>query len=191
MLQPDLIKLFVIPLERSSIDYIITGSVALILYAEPRLTHDIDIVVHFKMQDVKRIPILFPETEYYCPPEEILSQEIRRPGKAQLNLIHHESGFKADLFLMNTDLLHKWAFENKRRLEIDAEYSVWLAPPEYVVIRKLQYYKEGGSDKHIRDIIKMVVIMKNNLDGRFIELQASRLGVLRIWQRLRVEAFNS
>ena len=61
MQEPDLLKLFALPLEHANIDYVITGSIALILYAEPRLTHDIDIVVHLNVADVKKIPVMFPE----------------------------------------------------------------------------------------------------------------------------------
>jgi hypothetical protein len=184
MQEPDLLKLFAAPLESANIDYVITGSIASILYAEPRLTHDIDIVVHLKIQDAKRIHILFPEKEYYCPPEEIIIDEIKRPVRAQFNIIHHDSGFKADFFLIGNDPLHEWAFSNKRRLPIGEDYSVWLAPPEYVIIRKMQYFAEGGSDKHLRDIQNMLAIMRDHLDIQFIELQASRTGLMQIWQRI-------
>jgi hypothetical protein len=185
MQEPDLLKLFAVPLERANIDYVITGSVALILYAEPRLTHDIDIVVHLRTPDAKRIPVIFPENEYYCPPEEIIIGEIKRSVRAQFNVIHHDSGFKADFFLLGDDPLHEWAFSNKRRMPIGDEYSVWLAPPEYVIIRKMQYYLEGGSDKHFRDIQNMIVIMKNCLDFQYIEKQSSLLGLMETWQKIQ------
>ena len=31
-----------------------------------------------------------------------------------------------------------------------------VAPPEYVIVRKLQFYHEGGSEKHLRDISAML-----------------------------------
>ena len=184
-MESDLLKLFAAPLEAAKIEYVITGSVASILYAEPRLTHDIDMVVHLNIQDAKRIPVIFPNNEYYCPPEEIILAEIKRPGRAQFNVIHHDSGFKADFFLHGSDPLHEWAFSNKRRTPIGDEYEVWLAPPEYVIIRKLQYFAEGGSDKHLRDIRNMLAIMKDGLDLRFIELQAEHLELVDIWERAK------
>jgi hypothetical protein len=183
-MESDLLKLFAAPLEAAKIDYVITGSVASILYAEPRLTHDIDMVVQLNIRDVKRIPIIFPKNEYYCPPEETILAEIKRPGSAQFNIIHHDSGFKADFFLHGNDPLHEWAFSNKRRMPIGDEYEVWLAPPEYVIIRKLQYFAEGGSDKHLRDIQNMVAIMKEGIDLRFIEMQVGHLGLTNIWRRV-------
>ena len=32
-----------------------------------------------------------------------------------------------------------------------------FAPPEYVIIRKLQFYREGGSPKYLRDISRMLI----------------------------------
>ncbi len=184
-MESDLLKLFAAPLETAHITYVITGSIASILYAEPRLTHDIDIVVHLKIRDVRRMPAIFPKNEYYCPPEEIILDEIKRPSGAQFNVIHHNSGFKADFFPHGNDPLHEWAFLHKRRMPIGNEYAVWLAPPEYVIIRKLQYFAEGGSDKHLRDIQNMLGIINDKLDFSFIETQASRLGLMKAWQSAR------
>lgn len=39
MLQPDLLDIFVLPLEKSGFEYMVTGSVASTIYGEPRLTH--------------------------------------------------------------------------------------------------------------------------------------------------------
>ena len=56
---PDLINLFIAPLERNAMEYFVTGSVASIFYGEPRLTHDIDLVLHFSTDKVKQFISLF------------------------------------------------------------------------------------------------------------------------------------
>ena len=45
MQQPDLLDIFISPLNSGGIDYMITGSVASTLYGEPRLTSDIDLAL--------------------------------------------------------------------------------------------------------------------------------------------------
>jgi len=45
MPQPELSLLFIRPLNRIGVRYLVSGSVAAILYGEPRLTHDVDFVV--------------------------------------------------------------------------------------------------------------------------------------------------
>ena len=39
-----------------------------------------------------------------------------------------------------------------RRKELVTGETIWVAPPEYVIVRKLQYYREGKSSKHLTDI---------------------------------------
>lgn len=45
MPEPELWLLFVRPLNPLGVHYLISGSVAAMLYGEPRLTHDVDFVV--------------------------------------------------------------------------------------------------------------------------------------------------
>jgi hypothetical protein len=50
--------------------------------------------------------------------------------------------------------------------------------------KREQYFAEGGSDKHLSDVRNMLAIMKDDLDIRFIELQAARLGLVDVWQQV-------
>ena len=52
---PDLVSLFVEPLNRLGITYMVTGAVAAIVYGEPRLTNDIDFVIKLSDDDVLRL----------------------------------------------------------------------------------------------------------------------------------------
>lgn len=54
MQSPDLLSVFIDPLEKSGIPYFVTGSIASIFYGEPRLTHDVDIVIHLSRANVSR-----------------------------------------------------------------------------------------------------------------------------------------
>ena len=47
MPEPELSLLFVRPLNQIGARYIVSGSVASILYGEPRLTNDVDFVIFF------------------------------------------------------------------------------------------------------------------------------------------------
>lgn len=57
--QLEILKLVAERLERAGIAYMISGSVALSYYAEPRLTRDIDIVIELKSGDAERLTDLF------------------------------------------------------------------------------------------------------------------------------------
>jgi hypothetical protein len=155
MPSPELFRIFTRKLEHLGLRYMVTGSVAAIFYGEPRLTNDVDIVLLIKRGDAERIAEAFPIAEFYCPPPEIIEMERKREQRGHFNLIHHESGFKADIYLVHHDELHLWALEQTQAVDLDGE-SIRFAPPEYVIIRKLQFFREGGSQKHLRDISRML-----------------------------------
>ena len=75
------------------IPYFVTGSVASIVYGDPRLTHDIDLVINLHPNQVEEFIKSFPAEQFYCPPEEVIRTEINRSARGHFNLIHHETGF--------------------------------------------------------------------------------------------------
>jgi hypothetical protein len=82
--------------------------------------------------------------------------EVRRDQRGHFNLIHQETGFKADFYPVKRDPLHHWGLAHVRKVALE-EDQIFLAPPEYVMVRKLEYYREGQSSKHLRDIQRMLV----------------------------------
>ena len=95
------------------------------------------------------------------------------------NLIHHATQFKADIYVAAGDPLHGWALAQRRRIDL-METGAWIAPPEYVILRKLQYFREGGSDKHVRDV--RYIVAATPLDRSFLESQIARLGLESAWR---------
>ena len=150
MPEANLFKVFTTRLNEAEITYVITGSVAGIVYGQPRVTHDIDLVVELRSEQLPDLLAKLPPQEFYCPPEEIIRIEIARETRGHFNIIHHETGFKADIYLIGSEFLHRWAIENRRKVVLSGDL-LWLAPPEYVIVRKLQYYREGESPKHLTD----------------------------------------
>ncbi len=163
MPEPELFLLFVRPLNRAGIRYVVSGSVAAIFYGEPRLTHDVDFIVFLNANDIQKLFSIFPEKEFYLPPLETVLTETAREQHGHFNLIHRETGFKADMYPTGRDELNAWAFRGKREVEYEGE-KIILAPPEYVIVRKLEYYREGRSEKHLRDIRAMLAVSGEQLD---------------------------
>lgn len=171
---------FLEPLERLGLPYCVTGSVAASVYGEPRLTADIDVVLLLKVGDVARLRAAFPDAEYYVPPEDVLLVEISRGSRGAFNLIHHATQFKADIYLAARDPLHAWALEHRRRINLEGDQA-WIAPPEYVVLRKLEFLREGGQDKHVRDI--RFILAATGLDLTFVDSEIARLGLQAQWRQ--------
>ena len=81
MPEPELFLLFVRPLNRAKIRYVVSGSVAAIFYGEPRLTHDVDFVVFLNANDIQRLIEVFPSEDFYLPPIETMLAELARGRK--------------------------------------------------------------------------------------------------------------
>jgi len=181
MSEVDLISLFVRPLQQAGFHYIITGSVAAIFYGEPRLTLDVDLVVFLNDSDIARLAGIFPSMDFYVPPLEIIAAEARRENRGHFNILHLPTGFQADLYLTGRDDLEAWAFRFQRRIPFEGQ-TIALAPPEYVIVRKLEYYREGGSEKHLRDVRSMLAVSGEELDQSALREWIQRRGLKAEWK---------
>lgn len=178
----NLFSIFTDKLAEQNIDYIITGSVASIIYGEPRLTHDIDIVILLEAEKAGKIADAFESEEFYSPPVEVIKNEILRSARGHFNIIHFETGFKADIYLAgNDDFLH-WALNNKQNVEFYGK-KISIAPPEYVIIKKLEFYKEGNSQKHLTDIQKMVITSKDKINFETLEKFIESFNLKKEWEK--------
>ena len=156
------------------------------LFGEPRMTHDIDLVVFLDDADMLRLAPVFSAPDFYLPPPEVVRIEAARERRGHFNVIHLTSGLKADFYLAGRDPLHHWAIQRARTIEI-TEGEVTVAPPEYVILRKLEYFREGGSPKHVRDIRSILALSSNRLDHPALLEWIDRLGLRAQWEHVASE----
>jgi hypothetical protein len=76
-------------------------------------------------------------------------------------------------------------FTRIRSLHPTEHYTAAFASPEDVIIKKMEYYQAGGSDKHLRDITGMLTISGAEIDQAYIAEWADRLGLRRIWDMIQ------
>lgn len=184
--EPDLIQLFVRPLHDAGARYLIAGSLGSMLYSEPRLTLDIDLAVALDPKGLERLPFLYPEPAYYCPPAEILSGENERECRAHFNIIHIASGFKAGFYPSQRDAFFLWAWQNRREISLDGR-PVYYAPAEYIIIWKVAYFAEGGGEKHVRDVRRMREVSGDEIDEAILFDELARRGLVEAFRRLTGE----
>src|SRR6266550_888498 len=103
MPEPELSLLFIRPLNRLGVRYVVSGSVAAILYGEPRLTHDVDFIVFLRNEEISRLGEVFPASDFYLPPADVIACEVQREQRGHFNLIHIDTGFKADFYTSGRD----------------------------------------------------------------------------------------
>jgi len=170
--------------ERLGVAYWVVGSIASMAYGEPRFTNDVDIVVDLSLEHAAAFCEAFPSPDYYC------SEPAAREAIAfrlQFNILHPESGLKADIIVPSATEFSKSEASRVRRIASPGEYSALFGSPEDVLLNKLIYYRIGGgvSDKHIRDIAGMLKLQKDKLDFGYITEWASKLNVVREWDMVR------
>ncbi len=88
----DLLKRVCEKLETNSIEYMLSGSIALNLYSIPRMTRDIDIVIHLPKESIEEFVSSFRDG-FYCDEEDIRFQ-VRMQG--MFNLIDFDTGNKIE-----------------------------------------------------------------------------------------------
>ncbi len=60
-----------------------------------------------------------------------------------------------------------------------------VAPPEYVIVRKLEYYRESGSEKHVRDIRSMLDTSPEAIQSAELEQQIAARGLQDAWRQVQ------
>jgi hypothetical protein len=163
MLDPNLFLTFIEPLNKLGVTYMVSGSVAMIAYGEPRVTHDIDLILLLSTATIPLFENAFPLKDFYIPPAEVIEVEARRESRGHFNILHHRTGFKADVYIVAGDPLHKWGLAHRTMFNLQG-HQMPIAPPEYVIVRKLEYYAEGNSDKHLQDIRKILHISGDRIN---------------------------
>lgn len=179
---PDFLRFAVTQLDALGVEYFLTGSIASTSYGKPRFTNDFDIVVRLSPQIAERLARAFPEDRFYVSPEA--AREAASRG-GQFNVIDSTSGFKIDFMIAADDAFNESRFARVRPRAIVHGPPMRMASPEDVILRKLQYHREGGSERHLSDIRDIISVRGDELDVGYIDRWSDRLGVRAEWERVR------
>ncbi len=185
MTQAELLRYLVEVLEGVGIDYMISGSQASIYYGEPRLTIDIDVVADINPGHVGPLLERFPSPDFYLS-EHAVREALARRG--QFNIIHSTSGVKIDVVLPKNTAYDGVEFSRRRRQPLLPGRDAYFARPEDVILYKMIYFREGGAERHLRDIAGMLRISGPDIDTAYIDGWARELGLTEIWEAVRRRA---
>lgn len=129
------------------IPYMLSGSMAMSLYALPRMTRDFDFVVHLKKTDVNKLTEYF-QSGYYCD-EDSIREAIK--DKGMFNIIDHASGYKADFVILKDEPFRQAEFD-RRREEAMFGMDVYVVSMEDLLISKLIWIQDFQSPQQMEDI---------------------------------------
>jgi hypothetical protein len=162
--------------------YFVTGSVASMVYGEPRYTLDVDIVVEIPSWKAKEFCSHFGAPDFYVSEEAALTAA---QNATSFNIIWVTQGVKADIMLFRDTPFNGSRLSRARPVRLESGREVMFSAPEDVILKKLEFYRDGGSDKHLRDIASMIRISGNEVDYVYIEHWAQRLSVLNEWGAIK------
>lgn len=163
-------------LDSAGIHYMLTGSMAMNYYAQPRMTRDIDVVVALRPEDAEQIVHLF-STDYYVSSEAV---EHSIASQSLFNLIHNESVIKVDCIVRKPTEYRLNEFNRRRRIRIQ-EFETWIVSKEDLILSKLFWAKDSHSELQLRDVKNLV---STGCDRTYIEHWTNELGVAKLWQEV-------
>lgn len=178
----DLIQTIDSACERLKLQYYVTGSVASSFYGEFRSTLDVDIVIEIASWLVHEFCAQFPEPDWYVS-EEAAKTAVQHGG--MFNILHSTSGLKIDVCLPKDTPFAELCFDHKRRVSLEEGVQVWMSSPEDIILNKLLFYREGRSEKHVRDIGGIYKSGRDHLDLPYIEHWSLRIGVGSEWAAVK------
>lgn len=179
----DVISVFAPGLTASECEWMVAGGVAAIVYGEPRFTQDLDIVAAVDPRRAEAFSAQFPGGAFYCPPVEVIIAEAKRDAHGHFNLLHLESGARADVYLAGRSPLARRGLDARRSVTL-GQLTFPLAPPEHVILHKLRFRQQGASERHLRDVRAMLRVLGDTVDAARLESDAESMGLGAQWSEM-------
>jgi len=166
-------------LDQAGLAYMLTGSLALDFYAQPRMTRDIDIVVALEPRHTDLFLKSFA-TGYTLYPETVKSAIARRSA---FNIIHEGAVMKVDIIVLKDTEYGRCEFERRQRLKA-GKLEIWVVTREDLIISKLLWAKESRSELQMRDVRNLLA---GGCDKGYITRWVRVLGLGDLWRGLTHE----
>ncbi len=88
------------------------------------------------------------------------------------------------MYVAGDEPIIAWALQRQNLRTVEGE-SVQFAPIEYVIVYKLRYFQLGGSDRHLRDVARMLEISGSEVDEAALNRWIGELDLGAAWDRAR------
>ncbi len=157
-------------LEKKEIPYMLSGSLAMNVYATPRMTRDIDIVIALQENNMEDLKTIFEQNFYWH--EQSVREEIIRKGF--FNVIHHQTGVKVDFVVLKDAIFRQKEFARRSKIDVGNK-EVYLVSLEDLIISKLIWIQELQSEKQMEDIRNLLGNPKT--DRNYVALWVKNLSL--------------
>jgi hypothetical protein len=168
-------------LEGSGIPFMVAGSFSSSHHGQPRASNDIDLVIDPTEEHLQNF-VRQLGAEYYVSPEAVHDALARR---SMFNVIHLESGMKADLIVRKNRPFSAEEFRRRQPVTMLGR-PVYVATPEDVILTKLEWNKITPSDRQLQDALQVAIVQGSRLDWAYLQHWAGALGLEQDLESLRL-----
>lgn len=183
--QKEFIAQVVSLLDQAGIAYMVVGSVASTMYAEPRATLDVDIVIDAQWPQIEAFPLSLG-SDVYVSREAAMDALARR---SMFNVIDPSSGQKADLIFRGNRPFDAEEF-GRRVPGILDDLKLTISSPEDVILAKLAWGKGAQSQRQFRDALSVAVTQWEKLDMAYLDHWAEQLDITELWSQTKADAIK-
>ena len=156
-------------LESARIAFMLTGSMAMNYYAQPRMTRDIDLVIKIAADQTDVIVGLFKD-DYYIDRVAIRKAIAQR---SLFNIIHNQTIIKLDCIVLKDEQYRQEEFSRRRQVTLGG-FDTWIVSREDLILSKLYWARDSRSELQFRDIKNL---LSSDCDLSYLQSRAEMLGV--------------
>jgi hypothetical protein len=165
----DALRDLVARLDRAGIEYMLTGSVAMNFYAQPRMTRDVDLVVALHLGQIDALGNSLGD-DYYFAAEAAIEAVYHQ---SMFNVIHQEALIKIDCVIRKREEFRLEEFSRRRKISVD-DFDLWIVSKEDLILSKCYWVKESESERQLSDIQNLLA---TGYDEGYLQKWASHLQV--------------
>ena len=165
----DVLRNVSLRLESGGIAFMLTGSMAMNYYAQPRMTRDIDLVVKIATDQTDVFVTLFEE-KYYVDRLAVAKATAQR---SIFNLIHNETIIKLDCIVLKNDEYRQEEFARRKRITL-GDFQTWIVSREDLILSKLYWARQSRSELQLRDVKNL---LSSDCDMSYLHSRAELLEV--------------
>ncbi len=172
----DILKDVIEKLDSLNIYYMLTGSLAMMYYAQPRMTRDIDIVIELNKFQIESFIRIF-KNEYYLSSEAI---EDSVETSFIFNLIHLGSSIKIDCVIRKPEEYRIVEFNRRKKVKFSG-VELFIVSKEDLILSKLSWAKDSNSELQTRDIKSLLI---SDYDKNYLFEWAKKMDIYNFLMRI-------
>ncbi|HUQ43291.1 MAG TPA: hypothetical protein VM451_02610 [Candidatus Limnocylindria bacterium] len=174
----ELLAIAVRALEAEGIPYMLTGSLASSFHGEPRSTRDIDFVIDPDPAALDRLVARLAAEDMYVHAD---AARDALAARGQFNAVAGDA--KIDFMVRKDRPFSISEFGRRQRVRLpDSEADI--VSLEDLIIAKLAWAAETGSDRQKRDVMGMIEVAGSDLDRAYVERWTTQLGMVEAWREV-------